>query len=207
MSPTYFSWLTLSKIFTFCYIEERIRESKAKSRRRGLQATPTKSATSDHDPLPYMFQNKRILAKVAKAYNQKGFGAGGLSPLFFSHLKRNWYSVASRDTSSGGMEHGDGTGGMGMGENGMEWSYGPGMGLESPQLSFVPMEGEGGERGEESEGGVRERVSGPPPLKKACFDSRPRLQGHVVQIPSHQVQRHSGGRGFQRSRTKKALEG
>ena len=98
-------------------------------------------------------------------------------------------------------------GGVGTGEGGMEWSYGPGMGLNNvPQLTSgeVSDRGEAGgsAREEESEGGEM----GEPPIKKSRLDSRPRF-GQVVQVPSHLVQRHSGGRGYQRARTKRVLEG
>ena len=82
------------------------------------------------------------------------------------------------------MENGDGKGSM-------EWSYGPGMELPTPMFGDV----EGGE-GE----------TGAPPHKRACLNPKPRPLGQVVHIPSHQIQRHSGGRGLQRFRSKRALE-
>lgn len=109
-----------------------------------------------------------------------------------------------------------GGGGMGTGNGGMEWeprgedqwSYGPGMGLGAGHYldmgsssSWGQGEGvrwSGGEVGE----------NGPPTVKKPHLDTRqPRLQGRSVQVPSCQVQRHTGGRGYRRVRTRKALEG
>ena len=71
----------------------------------------------DPYPLPYPFNKRRVLFHEAKEFNQRGFGAGGLQPLAFSHLKRNWTLVTGKsspveDTSmewelwNGSMEQG-----------------------------------------------------------------------------------------------------
>ena len=92
---------------------------------------------------------------------------------------------------------------IGNGESGMEWSYGPGMGLKGP-ASF----GEAGERREGGGGGQERDEVSTPPHKRVCLGPRPHPHGGgVVQVPSHLIQRHSGGRGFTRFRSKRALEG
>ena len=91
--------------------------------------------------------------------------------------------------------------GVGNGEGGMEWSYGPGMalgGLDAPLAGGVEGEEEGKEGGDETSA---------PPHKRTCVGPRPHPQRvGVVNIPSHHIQRYSGGRGFTRFRSKRALE-
>ena len=88
---------------------------------------------------------------------------------------------------------GTGEWGTETGNGDMEWNYGATVGVAK---TFVELEGEG-ERDD----------MGAPPRKRACLDPKPHpLQPNVVHIPSQQVQRHSGGRGFKRFRTRRALE-
>ena len=47
------------------------------------------SEISDVHPLFYEAEGMRQVTK-SKEFNSKGFGAGGLAPLTFSHLNRNW---------------------------------------------------------------------------------------------------------------------
>ena len=43
------------------------------------------------DSYPLLYSSKTKISKNKDAeYNAKGFGAGGLLPLTFSHLSRNW---------------------------------------------------------------------------------------------------------------------
>lgn len=152
-----------------------------------------------------------------KAYNVRGFGAAGLPPLFFSHLKRNWCNLNSNDIIDNdvidnyvvdGMELGQVSGGMETGNSGIElWSYGPGMGLDTNPMYRSGVEGEGVGEGVGEGGEEVKRKEGAPPVKRPRLSSKPGLQGRVVQVPSHQVQRYTGGRGYQRARSKKALEG
>jgi hypothetical protein len=170
---------------------ERTRPSKKRKK-----ATPTPSSTNDLHSLTYTLRNTRITTKIARKFNEQGFGAGGLPPLTFSHLPRNWCGSSHRDEDDGGGM-GIGECGMGVrnGEGGMEWSYGPGMGLDAGEVD-----------GEEGKEGGGEETSAPP-HKRICVGPRPHTQRvGVVHIPSHQIQRYSGGRGFTRVRSKRALE-
>ena len=191
--------------------EEGSRRVK-KKKKSSQQATPTtQSSTNDLHPLPYTLRNTHISTKTARDFNKLGFGAGGLPPLAFSHLRRNWYGVTYREKEEEVRGYGDegsgmGTGECGMGigngeEGGMEWSYGPGMGLRAPGTLVGKDEEEGG-------GGGSEGASAPPTHKRVCLDPKPHPKsGGVVQIPSQQIQRYSGGRGFTRFRSKRALNG
>ena len=54
-------------------------------------------ALKDNYPLLYAAKkNTRFSRKKDADYNAKGFGAGGLLPLSFSHLNRNWKSASSQ---------------------------------------------------------------------------------------------------------------
>ena len=178
-----------------------VERTKSNLKSKAKKTPPTNTTTTDdlHE-LPYDFRNQRTSSEVAKVYNRRGFGAGGLPPLTFSHLKRNWCYLPSSEIKEDGMGRGIddddgmewGTSGMGTGEGGMEWSYGPGMGIGTQQDASDVTNGDG------ESAPSRKRVSG---------GSEPRPQVGVVKVPSHQIQRHSGGRGLKRKRTKKALQG
>ena len=124
-------------------------------------------------------------------FNTRGFGAGGLPPLLFSHLSRNWIihplvvttplkghtpsPPPAAATSEGAW--------MGRG-------YGPGVGLtDLPTGGLIEgdvleVEGEGeGEGGEES------------PAKRVC-----------LMVPSSEVKQYQGGRGRERPQRKAPCE-
>ena len=164
-------------------------KSKLKSK---LKKTSSLSDQIEDDvnALPYDFKNKRISTEAVKAYNEKGFGAGGLPPLTFSHLKRNWCNLPTWDNEEDGMEQDFEDDGIET--SGMDWSYGPGMGFVTQQDTTDITSG-------------KQEIT--PSQKRVCVDPKPRPQAQVIQIPSHQIQRYSGGRGRKRIRTKKVVEG
>ena len=179
------------------------------------------STSLDRHALPYVFQNKRLSSEQVKEYNQRGFGAGGLPPLTFSHLKRNWSQInTSGVAEDDGMEFGLNTGEV----DGVEWGptsmeqgqrgYGPGMGLGAGIFPRVDVESPAS--WEREAGGVRRegrsveevvKEKGVLAVKRPRLGSKSGARGRLLQVPSSQVQRHSGGKGYQRFRTKKALEG
>ena len=112
-----------------------------------------------------------------------------------------------------GIGASDGGGGMGTGYGSMEWesngmdqwSYGPGMRLDVSHFPYLDIESSANQEGE----GVKEDgvMKGAPAVKRPCLSSRAGFQGCAVQFPSSQILRNTGGKGYQRARTKKVLEG
>ncbi len=128
----------------------------------------------DHSPLPYTV-NSRLSRDPAfiESYNQRGFGGGGLPPLAFSHLHRNW-------ATSGGHQVREPVGGV---TPPPPCHYGPGVELSGLPSTIEQMEGIS-EKEEES----ADEGEGPPKKKR-----------RVVMVPSSVVEQHSGGRGLKRA--------
>ena len=136
--------------------------------------------------------------KEYEDFNRRGFGAGGLNPLMFSHLNRNWGNTTSQfnfrekgSASSRCGKQGDGPDGK---------AYGPGMGLFSipeADMQWSTTQEQSSEPGEVSKQAGR---SQPPPASK-----KPKLA--TVVVPTSEVKARSGGKGYQRVRARKALQG
>lgn len=144
-------------------------------------------------------------------FNSKGFGGGGLPPLFFSHLSRNWavthQSALSAHQSALSAHHVD----QEQGEGDADCYYGPGVeltdisggwkgGVESSTdvgVALLDLEGEGhdeeGEVEEEEEEEER-RVQGPANKKQR------------VLVPSSELKQHRGGRGQWRYRSRRGRD-
>ena len=143
-------------------------------------------------------------------FNCRGFGAGGLPPLLFSHLSRNW-AVTSSTASRPPRENID----MWVGQ------YGPGIDLltlpcvkDEDMLSLGFQEGESsvegvssevedvlGVEGEGEEEGLSSLSEGETEAEMGC-GRRKRVK---VMVQACEVQQHQGGRGYSRCRDKQKL--
>ena len=136
---------------------------------------------TDVHPLYYTLQGQKRSRKCHE-FNLKGFGAGGLAPLKFSHLPRNWLQglpdyLTDRD-------------GRGAGSG----AYGPGMSLESfPGVGLDNMED------------VSLNILG---KKRSLEDKGDGTKRSALEtVPSDLIQARSGGKGFQRKRARHVLRG
>lgn len=131
---------------------------------------------------------------ITEQYNQQGFGAGGLRPLFFSHLSNNWSlkpspsnlkNASSASHSNGGeeLEH-----------------YRPGVGLAeiAPVQKDIPVSPVAGPSCSEAESqevlaeGLREEGEG------EGEDREPPRKKRRVLVSSSEMRPHQGGRGWKR---------
>ncbi len=182
----------------------------------------TEKSINDVYALPYTASNQYKQVHQSKQLNNMGFGAGGLPPLTFSHLNRNWNTLPS---TSGSISTAVGDGASSEEEEEGEF-FGP-----SNELSDLPWTSMEPDDSSDEEGGAE---GGPPNLGKGRKGSR-RVQGReggagaaqtlpaakrprpwraggeakpgVVRVPSGMVTRHSGGRGKKRFRLSKTQEG
>lgn len=177
----------------------------------------TERTADDDYSLPYSFAGKYKCIRSVKEINQLGFGAGGLPPLTFSHLGRNWCSfMGGRSASFGPSDESEEE----EEEEGGGF-FGPGSELSSlPWTDMHPGDSTDEEQGEDEgnldlsqDGGGTlrdvqrgEGVGGRPPVRKrARSELTPRPA--TVRVPRSMVTRHSGGRGRKRFRHSKTQEG
>ncbi len=136
---------------------------------------------TDVHPLHYTLQGQKRTRKCHE-FNLKGFGAGGLVPLKFSHLPRNWLQGLPDYLTD---REGRGTG---------SGSYGPGMSLES--FSGVSLD---------NMADVSLNILGKRPSLEGNGDGTKRSAFETV--PSDLIQARSGGKGLQRKRARHVLRG
>ena len=161
--------------------------------------------------LPYS-SGKYKDSQFSKELSQLGFGAGGLPPLTFSHLNRNWSKLSA-------STFGDGLLSDGFEAEEKEGVFGPGIELSS--LPWTEMQGE--ESTEDERGGEEERLTSSsqhleggggelfqktlPAAKRARVGmARHGARPATVRVPSSQVKRHDGGRGKKRFKLSKTRE-
>lgn len=158
----------------------------------GSEAEERSPHTNDLYPLPY--KSGRFGHEAVKQYNDLGFGAGGLPPLTFSHLSRNWSQLTgigfTQDTEE--CEEGE--------------DYGPR--VELSKLPWTEMETDyhinEGMKQENDGMGTTEEL--PPHPKRRKVMLQPAAGARKVLVPSRSVRQHDGGRGKPRFRLKRALE-
>lgn len=142
----------------------------------GERGSKNDPATTDTHPLVYNHADDYMSARTTEwstQFNQRGFGAGGLLPLLFSHSSRNWgHHQISKSKSSSAKSHS---------------KILPGVSLT--ELPYMDMENE-----------VEEGESAPPSKRKKLMS---KSSYHVVTVPSNQVKKYEGGRGKKRVQMKK----
>ena len=137
----------------------------------------------DTHPLPYTLSGKKS-SEDYKRYNTMGFGAGGLPPLTFSHLSRNW----SQHTPGATGE--EVTGEVGSSSHRLKLGSIPWVKMDTEYEEEAGQSSTQGDRHSSVLENLEDILQ--PPAKK------PR----TVTVPSSQIQKHSGGKGKERYRTK-----
>ncbi len=184
----------------------------------------TETTENDIYALPYSSSKKYKRIKPIQELNKLGFGAGGLLPLTFSHLSRNWCTLPSkvggRSATFGDQLPSEDE----EEEEEEEGFFGPGTKLLN--LPWIEMQsgditdeeqGEDGALrlsldGEESTRGVQGtdmESSGLIPAAKRprVGPSGPEATTAMVRVPSTLVRRNDGGRGKTRFRLSRTQEG
>ena len=147
------------------------------------------SSKNDVYPLEYHKSDP----KKCRAKFDSGFGAGGLHPLSYSHMAKNWISfAASKHSTSVDLP-------VSSGKTDTGSTYGPGM-----ELSMLPRVSE-----ETASKGRGESSKRPAPLDEetASGVASKRMRIETAIVPSDSIQAHTGGRGLQRNRPKMSQEG
>ena len=160
---------------------------------------------NDVHPLHYSFDKHRGRSSSEKAeYDSKGFGAGGLAPLKFAHMPKNWVQGLPDFLTEGELLSGEfiKTG------SGSE-VYRPGMGLSTlPRVNLQSHEEDDG----------KSSLPRPQTLGKRLPSSfegndcggvsiKKKKKLGTVPTPSSSIQSHTGGKGLQRVRAKQVLRG
>ena len=153
--------------------------------------------------MPYVFCHGHI---AIKNFNSKGFGAGGVAPLTFSHLNRNWATTLPSFTIKAPL-------GEELVLEGTQ--YGPGVSLPTRpgareedmrecSYSAVSVEEEvsGGEEFVREEGEEEERLPSSSSEEEDAEVGRKKKRQKVM-VPSGEVKCHQGGRGRSRHRDKR----
>lgn len=156
--------------------------------------TSHKIVITDEYPLPYNRDISRFKGKSVQ-FDSQGFGAGGLAPLMFSHLSKNWVQSLPDFLTEGELKLGE----FIQTQPGSD-SYGPGMSLGIiPEVSL--------QSEDEDTRPVRKRPHPfDTPLNSAEFVQTKRQKFETVIKPSTSITTRSGGKGFQRVRAKQVLK-
>ena len=153
---------------------------------------------------------------VSEEYNQKGFGAGGLPPLFYSHLSRNWTTASTSVQAPPSTDLSPSHPPCSADYQSEACHYGPGMGLQG--LHPMNTEEKGGMVSEELDSGnmgvaaseneslelshVESWVEGEALLGEREGEEEEMARKRRRIIPSSQVKQFQGGRGRDRFRLK-----
>ena len=171
-----------------------------RERERAKLSKPDLLHVKDTHALPYIVLGRASHRDKFREFNKRGFGAGGLPPLFFSHANRNWTQIIGRTGKEplpklGEVQVVDGE------------VYGPGMGLA--KLPQIEMHSGGGGGRIELQGREERRVveAGEAMVKRLKLLGKPGLKAGIVRVLGSQVKQHEGGRGQKRARVRRAIEG
>ena len=121
------------------HLEKRRRNKSAKKRETAGQEPIEEGDTdllylNDISPLPYNPLKTKSL-KASKEFDTLGFGAGGLPPMAFSHLARNWTQMMPNSTFGDVIAEDGGDYGPGVGLISLPWiEMSTGMGHKSQIL-------------------------------------------------------------------------
>ena len=150
---------------------------------------------NDIHPLQYD-QSVRFAAK-SKEFNSRGFGAGGLTPLKFAHLPKNWVQSLPDFLTEGELVLGNFMKGKSRSD-----SYGPGMSLDKlPEVSL-----QSDQDGDSENPLPLSRKRSSSFLRHEAGSKRKKTVEPVI-TSSSAVKSFTGGKGLQRIRAKQVVRG